>query len=293
MIFDYDYLARVSRDIVLYTNKKTSNLLEGSFSSVVRGKSLDFDDLREYSPGDDIHDIDWKSSSRADKILIRRYIAEKKHNVLFVADTGPKMDADTEKGESKAELSLLIFGALAYILGRQGADFALMKSGEAGIDMSPFRSDTIHLERLMRQYGADLDRPAAVPLAGLLDNVTDHISRHMILMILTDIDGIASLDEALLTELSSRHDVYVFCVGDAYFTGPHVFDAAELSYVDRFLSRSGKLKAMEEEVRSGIMETFTSMARRFRISFEYINSGSEIIDRIAGLFERRRHEFFG
>lgn len=96
-----DYLSRVKSNINIYTNKKTLRLLDGTYKSIYKGKSLDFDDLREYVVGDNIKDIDWKSSARSGDILIRRYIAEKKHNFLFVLDSGEKMLADTVSGESK------------------------------------------------------------------------------------------------------------------------------------------------------------------------------------------------
>ena len=109
---NYDYLAKIRGAVTLYTKHKTSNILEGGFRSLYRGRSLEFDDLKEYDFGDNVHDIDWKSSSRSGKILIRRYVAEKKHNVLFVCDSGPKMDAHTSAGCSKTELALMIFGDL-------------------------------------------------------------------------------------------------------------------------------------------------------------------------------------
>ena len=69
---NYDYLDRVRRIAALYTKRKTSDLLDGDFSSMQHGRSLDFDDLREYRYGDDINYIDWKSSSRVGKPLVRR-----------------------------------------------------------------------------------------------------------------------------------------------------------------------------------------------------------------------------
>ena len=101
---NYDYLAKIKSKIALYSKKKTSNFLDGEFRSVHRGRSFDFDDLREYTYGDNIKDIDWKSSSKTGKTLVRRFIAEKKHNVLFVVDTGNKMCADTSGFEDKSSL---------------------------------------------------------------------------------------------------------------------------------------------------------------------------------------------
>ena len=61
---DFDYLAKIKSQISIYTRKKTSNILDGEFGSIYRGRSFDFDDLREYVYGDSVRDIDWKSSSK-------------------------------------------------------------------------------------------------------------------------------------------------------------------------------------------------------------------------------------
>ena len=102
----YDYLDRVRRVAAFYTKRKTSDLLEGDYRSMQHGRSLDFDDLREYRHGDDINYIDWKSSSRAGKTLVRRYFADRKHNVIFVGDTGTKMTGDTPAGAAAGILGI-------------------------------------------------------------------------------------------------------------------------------------------------------------------------------------------
>ena len=146
---NYDYLGRVRAMVNLYTSRKTSNVLEGGFRSVFMGRSLEFNDLKEYDYGDNVHDIDWKSSSRTGKTLVRRYMAEKKHNVLLVADAGPKMAAHTVDLEMKDELALLTFGSIAYLADRQGADFSLAWSGGKGPKFHYFRSGASYLETLL------------------------------------------------------------------------------------------------------------------------------------------------
>ncbi len=293
MNLDYAHLTKISRDIVLYTSRKTSNILEGSFSSINRGKSLDFDDLREYVPGDDFHDIDWKSSSRADKLLIRRYVALRKHNILFVMDTGAKMDADTSSGESKTELALLLFGTIAYLTGRQGADFAMMNDSAGGIRISPFRSDTNHLEHLMRKTGECMTEEGLVTLPELLDTAASSLHRRMIIMVITDVAGLSEVTEPVLMRLSVNHDVNFFCLEDAYLTGQKVFDTAVSDYTDRFISRNRALRAMEEELRYNITDAFRTAAKRSRTTLSVLSSRNEIIDSIITSFERRRYEFYG
>ena len=68
------------------TNKSTSRIIDGSYNSVYKGRSMNFDELRDYVPGDEIRDIDWKATARSQKVLVRQFIAEKKHNIMLVID---------------------------------------------------------------------------------------------------------------------------------------------------------------------------------------------------------------
>ena len=75
-----NYVSRISFGLQRYktiaTNRATSRVLDGSYNSIYKGRSMNFDELREYVPGDDIKDIDWKATSRSQKVLVRQYIAE-------------------------------------------------------------------------------------------------------------------------------------------------------------------------------------------------------------------------
>ena len=96
---NFDYLTRIRSLISLHSTKLTSNVLEGSFRSTYRARSMDFDDLREYAWGDNVKDIDWRSSAKTGKTLVRRFVAERRHNVMIVADCGSRMDASSSFGE--------------------------------------------------------------------------------------------------------------------------------------------------------------------------------------------------
>ena len=79
-----DYITKVKANISIYATQKTSSVLDGTYTSVYMGRSMNFEDLREYVPGDSIRDIDWKASSRSRNLLVKRYVAEKKHNILLL-----------------------------------------------------------------------------------------------------------------------------------------------------------------------------------------------------------------
>ena len=290
---DYDYLARIKASISLYTKKKTSNILDGEFGSVYRGRSFDFDDLREYVYGDSVRDIDWKSSSKTGRVLIRRFIADKKHNILFVGDSGAKFLGDTDAGEAKKDVALTTLGTISYLVNDHGDDYALLTSTDQGYDFSFFRSGKRHLENLIMRYEKCLAEEESKPLNKTLDYIAENIRRKMIIFIITDMEGIASLDENLLKKLTVRNDVMLINVEDAYLTGDSLYDLEDKSYEKRFLLKDKKLHEKEVADRNGRKAMAKNMYKKYCVSSVDISREADVVDKIVELFERHRNENVG
>jgi len=77
-------LTKVKSKLYIVAHRKTWGLLDGEYTSVFRGRSLDYDDLREYVPGDEVRDIDWKATARHGSPLVKRYVADRRQKVVFV-----------------------------------------------------------------------------------------------------------------------------------------------------------------------------------------------------------------
>ena len=283
---NYDYLDRVRRVAALYTKRKTSDLLEGDYSSMQHGRSLDFDDLREYRYGDDVNYIDWKSSSRVGKTLIRRYFADRKHDVLFIGDTGKKMTGDTPSGESKEQIALMAFGVAAYLLGKQGVNYALSCCGSESSRVSSFTSGPMHLEELITEYHKALE--CGVPKQSFYDTVSSAaglFERHMVMIIITDAEGLAEMDETLVRRLIYYNDVYIFKIEDALLTADGAFDLEDDRFVDPFLAICRDLRQEELKIREDLERTADHLLTRNRIFFTTPSS-------ICSAAERRYNEVF-
>ena len=286
---NYDYLDRVRRIAALYTKRKTSDLLDGDFSSMQHGRSLDFDDLREYRYGDDINYIDWKSSSRVGKPLVRRYFADRKHDVLFIGDTGKKMTGDTPAGESKEHIALMTLGVAAYILGKQGVNYALSYCTDESSRISTFTSGAAHLEELIANYKNAIE--CGTPKQSLyttLLNSAAVFSRHMVMIIITDAEGLAEMDASLIKRLIYYNDVYIFKIEDALLTDNDVYDLDADEYVDPFLAMCRDLYREEVKLKEDIDRNAESLLTPHRIFFKSISREEEIIDTLIYLFRRRK-----
>ncbi len=293
MKIDYEYLSKIRRAVALYTKRKTSNILDGDFHSIHRGRSLEFDDLKEYAIGDDVHDIDWKSSSRMGSILVRRYMTDRRHNVMFICDRGSKLLGDTTGGESKKELMLMTFGTLAYIVGRNGADYALAYPEDQNTSISYFKSGTDHLESLLYDYEKKAETDSVRSIPDTITEILNTVHKRMIIFLLTDMEGLAQLSDGLVRSITKEHDLLVINIDDAFLTGDTVFDSDLSRYERFFLSHSKALHEEELRQREEIYGMASEICKRNKACLATIAKQEQIIDCTIALLERYRNGYYG
>lgn len=85
------------------------------YKIILRGKGLEFDSYRDFSPDDDAGSIDWKASSRANKLLARQYIEERDSKIMFVVDVGDNMVLGSQE-RLKCEYAGEMVAALAHLI---------------------------------------------------------------------------------------------------------------------------------------------------------------------------------
>lgn len=281
------YITKVKANLSIYTKKKTSNILEGSYNSIYKGKSMNFEDLREYVIGDNIKDIDWKASARSNKILIKQYIAEKKHNILFILDTGKKMQADTIESESKKEVALMTTGTIEYLVNKHGDSVSAIYKGKENIKFFPFQTGLYNIERILNCY--DKENDVENDLEILVDYAMKYIKRRMIIFIITDIDGMVSLSEQTLKKISLKHDVMIVNISDALMTGINAFDIEQENYIPEYLLEDERLKKAEIEVKNQVYESVKEKLKKYNIMTTTINKQEDIVKDVYKLLERRKN----
>ena len=282
------YITKVKANLSIYTRKKSSNILEGSYNSIYKGKSMNFEDLREYVIGDNVKDIDWKASARSNKILIKQFVAEKKHNVLFILDTGKKMLADTKDLESKKEIALMTTGTLAYLVNKNGDSIGTIYKGKDRIKLFPFKSGLYNIENILSSYEKEISSESN--LEDLIKYVLKFIRRRMIVFIVTDIDGMSSISEETLRRLSVLHDIMFINISDALMTGESSFDVDIDKYIPNFILEDDKLKKLEIEIKTKMYEETKAKFRKYKIITTTINKQKDIAGDIFKLLERRKNE---
>lgn len=281
------YITKVKANLSIYTKKKTSNILEGTYNSIYKGKSMNFEDLREYVIGDNVKDIDWKASARSNKILIKQYIAEKKHNVLFILDSGKKMLADTKDLECKKEIALMATGTISYLVNKHGDSISAIYKTNNGIKLFPFRTGLYNIENILNLYEKQMS--SVSDLEDLINYVIKFIKRKMIIFVITDIDGMANISEKTLKRLSLLHDVMFINISDALMTGYNAFDIDQDIYIPDYILEDEKLKEIELEIKTKMYDETKEKFKKYKIITTTINKQKDIVNDVFKLLERRKN----
>ena len=281
------HITKIKANLAVYTKKKTSNILEGAYNSIYKGKSMNFEDLREYVIGDNVKDIDWKASARSNKILIKQYIAEKKHNILFILDTGRKMLADTKDLESKKEVALMALGTIGYLVDKHGDSIGAIYKGKENIKLFQFNTGIYNLEKILNSYEREIDTENN--LEDLIKYVLKFIKRSMIVFVITDIDGMYNISENTLKRLSLLHDVMFINISDALMTGYNVFDMDQNNYIPDYILEDEKLKDIELEIKTKIYDETKERFTKYKIITTTINNQKGIANDVFKLLERRKN----
>jgi uncharacterized protein (DUF58 family) len=194
----------------------TRGLLEGGRYALLHSRSLEFDDLRPYVRGDDVRDIDWKASARSGSVLIKRFVDEKHHKILLVADAGRNMTAQAPSGEAKLDVAANILGAIGLItLGRADQIGMVYGDGRGVVNIRQGRGET-HIENMMhRFYGHALTKPGPSDIACQLEYVATHYRHSMLIVVVSDEPEVDGRLEELVRRLAGRHDVLWAMVADA------------------------------------------------------------------------------
>jgi len=209
-------LTQIRARLQLPVVRRATGLLEGRHRSVYRGHGQDFDDLHQYSPGDDVGDIDWRASARAGSPVVKRYVATSNITLLLLVDTGRHMAATAASGETKAEVATFAATVLAHLGQVRGDRVALMAGDSGRISRMPARAGSGHLEVLLRKVERSFDPDApAGDLSRLFDQVLRTMPRRSLVAVVTDEARPTEDDARALARLRTRHEVMVIQVVDA------------------------------------------------------------------------------
>jgi uncharacterized protein (DUF58 family) len=234
--------------IELVSTRLVESLLAGNYRSVFRGVGIEFDEVREYVPGDDVRRIDWNVTSRMGNVYTKTFREERELNLFLVTDVSASLLSGAGK-TSKNQTALMVFAILAVS--------AVANNDRVG---GVFFSDRIekwvvpgkgkkHVLRLLNDLLTCEPEGRGSDLALALRTVSESLKRRGICVIISDFKTTGYWDD--LTHLSRRND----CIA------VKIYDPTDFSFPP-----IGVLELEDPETGSEILSE--GISKRFRRDYD-------------------------
>jgi uncharacterized protein (DUF58 family) len=288
-------LVKVRRKMSITAYRKARSALEGEYASVFKGRSMDFEDLREYIIGDDVKDIEWRATARSGQVRIKRYVAIRKHNIMLVVDTGRSMAATAPSGECKRDIAVMAAGVIASVAEKHGDLVALTAGNSQDIYHLPLKGSRPHAERILQYINTHttLDSPVS-DLTGLLDYVRRTIRRRMMLVVISDNLQFATAQEQLLRRLSAQHELLFIAIDDLdpsddNWNNRSLYDVELPTSLPAFIRRQKNVEKAYQVLVHREWQRSNRTLEHIRISGIRIDSENAVVNQIIRLLEEHKH----
>ena len=199
------------RRLEITTRHLVRDIMAGEYSSAFRGRGVEFAEVREYQPGDDIRTIDWNVTARLGSAYVKRFLEERELTILFLADVSASGGFGTRrrtKGELAIEVAAVLALAAARNNDRVGVAFATDRI-EHYVAPAKGRRQALRVISDLLSYQPDT---AGTDLTRALTELEPGLRRRAVIFLLSDFLG-AGYGPAL-ARLARRHDVIGVQVAD-------------------------------------------------------------------------------
>lgn len=274
-------LALVRARLELPTIHRAFGHSEGQHSSIFTGHGIDFDDQVEYQPGDEVSAIDWKSSARVGRPIVRRFERESDVFTQLVLDAGIDMLAAAPSGERKCDIALWAADVLAYLGSSRGDRLGLIWGDSVSSQAMPARHGHHHLEILLNRAEAAYEGASAgSDVAGLLDRVMTLTRQRTLIVLVTDEAWPQPADVTILRKVRARHELLVVRVADMPMTAADIDRMADIGdgrILPAYVRRDPELASMLAEQRRATIEGSRRLLRAHGVTQAVVSSSDGVV----------------
>src|SRR3984885_5904065 len=173
------------RQIELRTRRLVTDALAGEYHSVFKGRGMDFDEVREYSPGDEVRLIDWNVTARTGVPFIKKLREERELTLLLAVDVSASGKFGSN-AQSKRELAAEIASVLAFSAIRNRDKVGLLLFTDEVEQFIPPTKGRQHVLRVIREILFHTPHRRGTDVASALDFVNDVLRRRCVVFVISD-----------------------------------------------------------------------------------------------------------
>ena len=274
--------------------RRLDGLLQGDYRTLFYGYGVDFADLREYQPEDDVRYIDWNVTARMDTPYVRKYVEDREITAWFLLDLSPSVDFGGLENLKRNTLIDLVT-TLARLLTRHGNQIGAIFYGGQVEKTIPARHGKLQVLRLITDLlkQPKLPKTPFTDLGVLLKSSLNTIRRRSLIFIISDFISAPGWEQPLRL-LNQRHEVLAIRLYDPREmqlpdVGPIIMEDAETCeqlYVD---TRDKKFRARFEEAAQKRVTVLNDVFRRCGVDTLSLSTEEDLVRAIVRFASLRQN----
>ncbi len=283
-------LAGKIRHLQIRTKRLVDAVLAGEYRSAFRGTGMEFDEVREYQPGDDVRSIDWNVTARQGRPFIKRFHEERELTVVFAVDMSASGRFGTVS-QTKNELSAEFCALLSFSAVRSNDKAGLLLFTDRIERYLPPAKGTGHAMRLVREVLGFTPRHDGTDLCAALDFLGRVLHRRAVVFLISDFQTEGYLSP--LRRLARSHDVIPVLVADPFEAALPNLGLIELGDAETgehrlFDSGSAAGRALFRRLAADWRRRTLEQFRASRLDCLELTTGLDYRARLAAFFRRRK-----
>ncbi|MGQ0647626.1 MAG: DUF58 domain-containing protein [Gemmatimonadaceae bacterium] len=275
--------------IELRTRRLVNSLFSGEYRSIFKGPGMEFAEVREYQPGDEVRSIDWNVTARMRRPFVKRYVEERELTLMVAVDVSGSEQFGTV-ARFKSELATELAAVLTMSAVRNNDRVGALLFTDRVEHFVPPGKGRRHALRILRDVLVHQPRGAGTDIGAALDFLRQLLRQHAIIFLISDLADTGI--ERPLKLLAQRHDIVVAHIDDpsesalpdmglVRFVDPETGDALDVDTSDPRVRKSYETMMTAERL------SVRQMLRRLAIDEIPITTRESYIEPLLRFFRAR------
>jgi uncharacterized protein (DUF58 family) len=286
------------RRIEIRTRRLVNTLFSGDYKSSFKGRGIEFLDVREYLPGDDVRTIDWKVTARSGRPFVKKYAEERELVVILLVDASGS-DRFGTKRLFKLEQAAQVAATLAFSAIRNNDKVGLVFFTDHIEKYVPPKKGRVHVLRLIRDILYFEPEHRGTDAAQALEFLMHVLKRRAIVFLISDLMGDTYRPDAMRQPLgivARKHDLVVISVSD-----PSEKELPRLGLVEMEDAETGELATVDTsdpvlrkhfiESQSARQEAAERLFRQLGIDHIPVSTAEDFTKKLHQFFQKRARRY--
>lgn len=281
------------RQIEIRTGRLVNDVFAGEYESIFKGRGMEFHEVREYVPGDDIRSIDWNVTARSGHPYVKKFVEERELTVIIIADMSGSGSFGT-RNKMKTELMAEIGAVLSFSAVKNNDKVGLLLFTDKVEKFIPPKKGRPHVLRVIRELLYYKPESRKTSISSAIEYLGKVLKKRAVVFLISDFMDTGY--EKLLGILNKRHDIIGISISDPREKdipdiGLVKFEDAETGEILYLDTADDLLKKELAKKRSDLLDARNKAFRSIGLDSINISTDKPYIDPLIIFFRMRARRF--